>query len=254
MRAIFMYHSIDESGSPISVEPRVFRQQMEFLARGRPRVVPLADVATDDAPDETIALTFDDAFANFEEHAAPIMANLGLPATVFVVTEQVGKTNAWGNATSTLASGGTIPILPLMTWDAIKRVTRDGIEIGAHTRRHPQLTSLSDQMLSDEVDEPAERLERELGCRPTAFAYPYGDLDHRVVSAVRRTYPRACTTELRALDHAEDPVLLPRLDAYYFRAPGQLEQWGTSAFQRRIWFRAQARRVRRFVASAAERV
>ncbi len=248
-----MYHSIDESGSPISVEPRVFRQQMEFLARGRPRVVPLADIATANAPDESIALTFDDAFANFEEHAAPIMADLELPATVFVVTDQVGKNNAWGNATSTLASGGTIPTLPLMTWEAIKRVTRRGIEIGAHTRSHPRLTSLSDQTLADEVDQPAERLARELGTRPSAFAYPYGDLDHRVVATVRGTYPRACTTELRALDRGEDPVRLPRLDAYYFRAPGQLEQWGSSAFQRRIWFRAQARRVRRFVASAAER-
>lgn len=254
MRAIFMYHSIDESGSPISVEPRVFRRQMEFLARGRPRVVPLADVASDGAPDETIALTFDDAFANFEEHAAPIMADLGLPATVFVVSEHVGKNNAWGNATSTLASGGTIPILPLMTWDAIKRVMQGGIEIGAHTRSHPRLSSLSDQTLADEVDAPVERLASELGNRPTAFAYPYGDLDHRVVSAVRRTYRRACTTELRALDRGEDPMRLPRLDAYYFRSPGQLEQWGSSAFHRRIWFRAQARRVRRFVASASERV
>jgi len=253
MRAIFMYHSIDESGSPISVEPRVFRQQMEFLALGRPRVVPLADIATERAPDESIALTFDDAFANFEEHAAPIMADLGLPGTVFVVTDHVGKTNAWGNATATLASGGAIPILPLMTWDAIQRVTRRGIEIGAHTRSHPQLTSLSDQKVADEVDEPAERLARELGTRPTAFAYPYGDLDHRVVTTVRRTYQRACTTELRALGHGEDPVRLPRLDAYYFRAPGQLEQWGSSAFQRRIWIRAQARRMRRFVAAAAER-
>jgi peptidoglycan/xylan/chitin deacetylase (PgdA/CDA1 family) len=249
-----MYHSIDESGSPISIEPRVFRQQMEFLSQGRPRVVPLADVASEQAPDETIALTFDDAFANFEEHAAPIMADLGLPATVFVVTEHVGGNNAWGNATSTLASGGTIPILPLMTWDAIKRVVQGGVEIGAHTRTHPRLSSLSDQAMADQVDVPAERIASELGARPTAFAYPYGDLDHRVVSAVRRTYRRACTTELRALDRGEDPVRLPRLDAYYFRSPGQLERWGSSAFQRRIWLRAQARRVRRFVSSAAEHV
>lgn len=253
MRAIFMYHSIDRTGSPISVDPRVFRQQMEFLAAGRPRVVPLADAAKSDAPDETIALTFDDAFANFEEFAAPVMADLGLPATVFVVTGHVGGNNAWGNATSTLASGGSIPILPLMTWDALQRVQRRGIELGGHTRSHSRLPSLPDQALADEIDASADRLERELGMRPAAFAYPYGALDHRVVNAVRRTYRRACTTELRTLDRAEDAVRLPRLDAYYFRAPGQLEQWGSSAFQRRIWLRAQARRVRRFVAAAAER-
>lgn len=247
-----MYHSIDESGSPISLDPRVFRQQMEFLAKGRPRVVPLADIVA--APEESVALTFDDGFANFEEFAAPLVSDLGLPATVFVVTEHVGGTNAWPNTTSTLASGGSIPTLPLMTWDGVKRVKQRGIEIGAHTRTHPPLTSLADRALADEVDGPAERLEKELGTRPAAFAYPYGDVNHRVVSAVRRTYPRACTTELRALDRGEDPLCLPRLDAYYFRAPGQLEQWGSSAFQRRIWLRAQARRVRRFVAGAAQHV
>jgi peptidoglycan/xylan/chitin deacetylase (PgdA/CDA1 family) len=252
MRAIFMYHSIDDSGSPISLGARVFRQQMEFLAKGTPRVVPLADIER--APDESVALTFDDAFANFEEIAAPLMSDLGLPSTVFVVTDHVGRTNAWPNATSTLASGGAIPVLPLMTWDGVARVKQRGVEIGAHTRSHPRLTSLSDQALADEVNEPADRLAKEFGSSPESFAYPYGDVDHRVIAAARQKYARACTTELRALDRGEDCMHLPRLDAYYFRAPGQLEQWGSSAFHRRLWFRAQARRVRRFVAGAAERV
>ncbi|MGH7695892.1 MAG: polysaccharide deacetylase family protein, partial [Gemmatimonadaceae bacterium] len=94
MRAIFMYHSIDESGSAISVDARAFRRHMEFLARGRPRVIPLRDISTSNAADETVALTFDDGFANFGEFAAPLLADLGLPATVFVVTDHVGGTNA----------------------------------------------------------------------------------------------------------------------------------------------------------------
>jgi hypothetical protein len=42
-------------------------------------------------------------------------------------------------------------------------------------------------------------------------------------------------------------VRLPRLDAWYFRDEGQLEQWGTPAFRRRLWLRAQGRRVRRLI-------
>lgn len=248
MRAILTYHSIDESGSPISIDPRVFRSHMEFLAVGQPRVVPLADMVSGQASDESLALTFDDAFANFHEHALPILSDLGLPATVFVVSDHVGGQNDWS------APGlvhGSVPLLPLMSWDHLATVANRGIEIGGHTRRHPRLTGLNPAALADEIDGATERLERELQTRPKAFAYPYGDVNHAVRDAVGRTYACACTTELRALARVEDNLLLPRLDAYYFRSGGQLEQWGSSAFQRRLWFRAQARRVRRLVTSAA---
>lgn len=251
MRAILTYHSIDESGSPISVDPRAFRRHMEFLAKGRPHVVPLADVAAANAADESIALTFDDAFANFEQFAAPLLEDLGLPATVFVVTDHVGGHNDWG--TPGIAHGD-VPTLPLMSWDALALLAQRGVEIGAHTRSHPHLTSLSPVALADEVDGCAERIQSHIGTRPTSFAYPYGDVDHRVVAAVRHTYMRACTTELRALEVGDDCLRLARIDAYYLRAPRTLEQWGTPAFQRRLWFRAQARRVRRLVADAVERV
>lgn len=251
MRAILTYHSIDESGSPISVDPRAFRRHMEFLAKGRPHVVPLADVAAANAADESIALTFDDGFANFEQFAAPLLEDLGLPATVFVVTDHVGGHNDWG------AAGivhGDVPTLPLMSWDSLALLAQRGVEIGAHTRSHPHLTSLSPVALADEVVGCADRIQSHIGTRPTSFAYPYGDVDHRVVAAVRHTYMRACTTELRALEVGDDCLRLARIDAYYLRAPRTLEQWGTPAFQRRLWFRAQARRVRRLVADAVERV
>ena len=45
MRAILTYHSIDESGSPISVDPDAFRRHVRWLASGRVRVTtPDADV------------------------------------------------------------------------------------------------------------------------------------------------------------------------------------------------------------------
>ncbi len=253
MRAILMYHSIDESGSPISVDPRIFRQHMEFLAKGRPRVVPLAEVAAANAANHTVALTFDDAFANFGRLAAPLLSDLALPATVFVVTDHVGGHNDWGGAGSAIAHGD-IPSLGLLPWDALASLAQRGVEIGAHTRRHPHLTAIALSARADEIDGCAERIHSELGTRPTSFAYPYGDLDHGVVAAVRRTYQRACTTELRALEHGDECMRLPRLDAYYLRASGVLEQWGSPAFQRRLWLRAQGRRVRRLVAAAAERV
>src|SRR6185503_12977388 len=96
MRAILTYHSIDSSGSPISLSEETFRAHVRFFGSGRVAVVPVADLPA--VPDErdAVALTFDDGFLNFTSSAMPLLSHLGFPATVFVVSDAVGGTNAWG--------------------------------------------------------------------------------------------------------------------------------------------------------------
>jgi peptidoglycan/xylan/chitin deacetylase (PgdA/CDA1 family) len=72
MRAILTYHSIDDSGSPISVAPEEFRAHVRWLGSGAVRVVPLAKLVTLPPDDDAVALTFDDAFENFSTIAAPL--------------------------------------------------------------------------------------------------------------------------------------------------------------------------------------
>lgn len=242
MRAILTYHSIDSSGSPVSVSAEAFRAHVKWMASGAVRVLPLLEVlrAPDDA--DVVAVTFDDGFANFAEIAAPLLAAHGIPATVFVVPEHVGGRNDWGGVQ--LAG---IPPLPIMSWATLGAVSAVGVTLGAHTRRHRDLTTVRGAALEDEVAGCVERMAAEVGVRPTTFAYPYGSMDAEAARVVRDVYAVACTTELRALGATEDRALLPRLDMYYFRAPGQLESWGTPRFRRRLWIRAQGRRVSRLM-------
>jgi peptidoglycan/xylan/chitin deacetylase (PgdA/CDA1 family) len=137
-----------------------------------------------------------------------------------------------------------------MGWDALARIARQGIDVGAHTRRHSDLTRLTGDELADEVIGSAERIGSELGALPSAFAYPYGRTNPAVTATVRKTFELACTTELRFLAANEERALLPRLDAYYLRGTGQLEAWGTAAFRGRLWVRAQGRRVRQLMGNA----
>ncbi len=242
VRAILTYHSIDSSGSAISVSEEVFREHVRFLASGAVRAVSLAEVLALPPDADAVALTFDDAFANFESAALPQLAEHGIPATLFVVSGHAGGTNAWGG----VAAPG-IPTLPLMTWDAVRRAAAAGVEIGSHTQRHRRLTQLAPEEIHDEVAGAVDRITREIGRRPESFAYPYGAVSDRVASVVRTVASRACTTELRALVSADSPIGLPRLDMYYCRSAGQLEAWGSPAFRRRMWLRAQGRRVREMV-------
>lgn len=234
-----MYHSLDASGSPISLEPAVFEQQVRFLAGGRVKVVPLEQLAGLPDPDDAIAVTFDDGFRNFAAEAAPRLRRHGIPVTLFVVSDHNGS-NDWGG----LSAPG-IPTLPLLDWAALGRLQEQGVTLGGHTRHHPRLAALDGARLEDEIGGCAERIERETGVRPTAFAYPYGNLNEDAVAVTARHFATACTTELRTLRPEERMHLLPRLDMYYFREPGALETWGTSRFRLRLALKAGARRVRR---------
>jgi hypothetical protein len=92
------------------------------------------------------------------------------------------------------------------------------------------------------------RLARELGVEITTFAYPYGALSDATRDVVAREFRYGVTTRLAVLGPHDDPARLPRLDSYYFRAPGSLETWGTTRFRVRMNVIAGARSVRRSLA------
>lgn len=239
MRAILTYHSIDSSGSPISISREAFAAHVRWLASGAVRVVPLTEIVRDAADGDAVAITFDDGFANFAESGVPVLRDHGLPATVFVVSDQVGGTNAWGGREQ---SG--IPTLPLMGWDGLGALGESGIVLGAHTRRHPKLDTVAASALSDEIEGGAEEIERRTGRRPVTFAYPYGIAPEAAAAVVRRRFDVAVTTRLRVLAPDDERALLPRLDAYYFRRADGLDAWGTARFRAWLGLRAAVRAVR----------
>jgi len=240
LRAILTYHSIDDSGSVISTSPAVFRRQIEWLAGSRVAVVGLDDLVLRPPARDAVALTFDDAFENFGTEAWPVLESFGLPATVFVPTGHVGRRNGWEDS-------GRLPLLPLLDWAALARLAEGGVMLGAHGHRHVDLRSSPESGLDEELEVPVRRIRDETGVEPTTFAYPFGAVDARVAAAVSRRYTMAVTTEFAALEQAADAARLPRLDAWYFRDPARLEQFGTRSFARFIRFRRGLRRVRRML-------
>lgn len=246
MRAILTYHSIDPSGSPISVDADAFASHVKFLVSGRVRVVPLDELLG--LPDSTdaVALTFDDGFANFADAAWPLLREHAMPALLFVVSGHAGRTNAWGGRD---APG--IPTLPLLDWDALARLAAEGVTLGAHTRTHPDLRGVDERALDEEMDGSATSIAERTGTRPVAFAYPYGMVNAAVTRAAARHFRYACTTELCALRPGDEAHRLPRLDAYYLRRRGTIERWGSPAFRGSLRLRALARRARAVMTGGA---
>lgn len=245
MRAVLTYHSIDDSGSPISVHPQTFARHMAWLASGRVRVTTVDELARLPDDVDAVALTFDDAFENFGTQAAPLLRAHGLPVTLFVVTDRAGGTNRWHGRVD-----DGIPVLPLLDWPALERLAASGVSLGAHTRTHPDLTALGPAALHDEIDGSADVLHSRTGTRPTAFAYPYGRLTPDVARCASARFTWACTTEFSPLHAGTDAAMLPRLDMYYFRRAGALEAWGTARFDRQLAIVRQRRRWRRLLTNA----
>jgi peptidoglycan/xylan/chitin deacetylase (PgdA/CDA1 family) len=239
MKAILTYHSIDDSGSVISIDPRTFRHHVAWLASGRVRVVPLAELPGHPDTEDAIALTFDDGLANVGEVAEPLLREHGLPATLFVVTDAVGTDNRWGGR-----GDAGIPVLPLLDWDTLGAIAEQGFSLGAHGRTHADLGSLDDAAAEHEIVASRTRLASELGIDARTFAYAYGRVTDVARDVVAREFRYGCTTRLATVRHDDDAALLPRLDSYYLRAPGALEAWGTARFRWRVGLLAGARSVR----------
>ena len=239
MNAILTYHSIDDSGSPISIPAAAFEAHRQWLLRGDVKPTPLGDLVhqAHDGPHRT-AITFDDAFVSSR---APIERLLDSDVTpvLFVVTRHVGGNNAWGGRDQP-----GIPRLPLMSWDDLGRLAERGARIEAHSRTHPHLTRISPGQLDEELGGCAEDLQTRLGVRSTTFAYPYGDVNERVASRTANWFASAVTTRMAPLDAASLPLLLPRLDMYYFRHAHSIESWGRTRFRARVQWIALRRRLK----------
>jgi peptidoglycan/xylan/chitin deacetylase (PgdA/CDA1 family) len=206
--AILTYHSLDRSGSVISVRPEVFRRHMEMLQENGIPVVPLVRIR--ESPG-AVALTFDDGFRNFLEHAMPVLETHRFPATVFVVSGHCGRRNDWaGQARDT-------PQLDLMSWSELRAIAGRSIEIGAHTANHPDLTKLSEAAADRELAGCRAAIEQEAGVPVDSFAYPYGAVNDAIRRAAQRHFAHACGTRLDFVGPGSDPAELPRLDAYYLQ-------------------------------------
>lgn len=240
MRAILTYHAIDDSGSPISVTPQLFEAHLRWFTSGAVPVIPLTELVRQRSDAPAVAITFDDALESAATWALPRLAASGIPATMFVATQHVGRDNRWGG----VAPRG-IPVLPVMSWEALGRWAEQGLAIGAHSRTHPRLPDCPPEVQRDEIVGSGEEIARELGIRPDCFAYPYGATNAAVRAMAAQHYRLSVTTILRPLSTDDDTHDLPRLDAWYFRDTRWLERWGAPSLRGWLALRRFGRSARR---------
>lgn len=168
----------------------------------------------------TLAITFDDGYRGNFLTAAPILRDLGLPATFFVVTRFIGTDVVpWWDR--------ELPIQPgWMTWDHVRQLDRDGFHIGAHTQTHVDLGVVDGEEAEREICGSRTDLEEKLGHAATMFAYPYGQRKNIVESnraRIKSAGFRCCVSCHGGLARPDDdPFHLQRVPlSPWFQTPEQ---------------------------------
>jgi peptidoglycan/xylan/chitin deacetylase (PgdA/CDA1 family) len=235
---VLTYHAVGDEPSQIAVPPAFFRRQIVELRRAGYRAVSFAEAARlldagqkDDS--RLVCITFDDAYRSVLENAVPVLREVGFVATIFVPTEHAGDANRWD--TETPPRGW-----PILSWEELIALARDGFEIGSHTRTHPDLRRLDDASLNEELAGSRRELEDRLGMEVASFCYPFGHHDARTRAAVLAAgYRAACTIEFGACLATHDRMRLPRIGTARLRTLFQFRAALGGAFE--LYLRARGR-------------
>ncbi len=184
---ILLYHHItDEAfsgGNEISlISPYDFRLHMTAL---KVHYTPISlrqyyeyVTCTDGSvtiPDKPVIITFDDGYLSNYEIAYPILKELEIPATIFVVTDTVGE----------MAGGGKVNYSHF-TWEQAKEMEDSGfIDIQSHTASHKALATVDYSSLVTELRKSKYTIEKNLGKECDMIAFPYGSYTDEVKAAAK---------------------------------------------------------------------
>jgi peptidoglycan/xylan/chitin deacetylase (PgdA/CDA1 family) len=135
-----------------------------------------------------VSINFDDGYESAYLNGMPILDKAGIKTTQFIITQQIGRPT-------------------FMTQDQIFALRAEGHEIGAHTRNHPHLPTLTDDQQKNEILGSYDDL-MAMGIQPNWFAYPYGEYNSISITDSRSTFLGARTTRGAPNNQSSDPFLL----------------------------------------------
>lgn len=212
---VLCFHAVSHRWpADLSITPQRLEQMLKLLLRRGYRGATFHDAVTRPSDGRTVCVTFDDAYRSVHKLAFPLLQHLGIPATVFVPTDFAGSSlpMSWPGIDRWLGGAYEGELEPT-SWAELDELSRAGWEIGSHTRSHPKLTQLSDAALTDEIEGSRRVCEDQLGKPCNTLAYPYGDVDARVVEATAAAGYAAAAALPRHF-RLEGPLVWPRVGVY----------------------------------------
>lgn len=190
---ILMYHYIrdytdqtDPLGIQLSVSPAKFAYQLSVLQKAGYHTISLMDFVNHNYGEKPIILTFDDGYDDHFTAAFPILKQFGMTGTFFIVKDFVGRKG-------------------YMTRDQISEMASSGMEIGAHTLDHKDLSTLP-------YTEMLRQIQGSLYQTQPVFAYPSGKYNPTTIDIVNSVGIKvSVTTNLGVATDVSPIQELPRI-------------------------------------------
>ena len=200
----------------MNVPPDRFASQLEHLLEAGHQFLTVGQAvararAGTPAPGRQVVLTFDDGFMNLHRNVLPVLARLGVPATVFVATAFMDSAEPfpfddWGRRHRDQAP--PVAWQPL-SWAQCRELEQSGlVEIGSHTHTHRNFKGRP-EVFSEDLATSLELLERHLGPGPRTFSFPFGSVRRGFAGPELVEVAKAAGVDLLA-DHRDRAGRPPR--------------------------------------------
>lgn len=170
---VLMYHSISSGNQnhvhpyfKTNTDPSVFLNQMSYLACNDYRVISIAEALKimhngKNIQNKYVVITFDDGFQDILTNALPVLNKFNFKATVYLPTYFISE------------EGRFFKGIRCLNWQEVIEIQSNNIEIGSHTVTHPQLVSLTEKEVENELFFSKTVIEEKLGRSCNSFSYPY---------------------------------------------------------------------------------
>jgi peptidoglycan/xylan/chitin deacetylase (PgdA/CDA1 family) len=211
------YHSIDPSASYSSASPQLFERQLAWIAE-HCDVIPMREMISAAKEGErerpTVAISFDDGYADNYEFAVPLLLKYEMSATFFVTAGFIARDEAVVRRLESLRAIPSGQLRPL-DWCQLSEMRAAGFEIGSHTFSHPNLIRLSRDEVTRELTQSRDVIEEGIAEPVDLLAYPFGkprrNFNADTAQVAREAgYSSGASVLFRACSAEDDPFSVPR--------------------------------------------
>ena len=216
MAPALAFHKVDDAfeWGVTRINPKRFRSLILFLKEAGYQGMSVEQYFDIDhpLPNKPVILTFDDGYQKLYEHAIPVLREVDFSATLFVITDYIGKMNTWD-----VNLGGFK--FSHLNWSEIREIQSMGFEIGSHTVSHPHLTWLKETDIRFELEASRKSLEDGLGSEVETVSFPFGRYNETVLEMAKLAgYEHACAffKKKKNLRKYKESFVLERKAHYIF--------------------------------------
>ena len=218
---ILMYHSIElmpktTTMRSLHVPIRRFKFQMwllKVLGYKGLSIRELKPYLDGEKSGKVVGITFDDGYQNNLINAAPVLKKYNYSATCYLVNHCIGTSNTWD-------SDQDITQRPLMKVNEIKNWLDLGMDIGAHSQTHVDLTIIDEQQAQKEINGCKTELEKLFNMSIVDFCYPFGCFNESVCKITNNAGYSTATTMIRGRANPQSNKLqLPRIPITHHTLP-----------------------------------